>query len=328
MMIGRIGSTVRLTAIPGICAVGILLLSSPLPAIEGEKAVTAKVIEIVGKVEIAPPGQDPRTVAPGDFIYEDEEVTIPRGGAAILAIHDNTLREFRGPSTVTISLDRIEAGSVLGTLTTTVSDMLFSSSQPASQAVMATRAVGDATNEVSLPVLIQPAPGEHLISMPRQFRWRGIRGVSLYRITLYNASEMMWQTTTPETEVRWPGKDLRFDPGQTYYWVVEALVGNTALRSEACDFTLLERADVEGLSKALSEAAASIAEPARSLPLQVRLCVDMRAYSMALEVLNASIEDAPPPEAFALRAEVYKTLGLKDQAVSDYRRAVTLLRTD
>ena len=317
-------NSARLILITGLCAMAILTLSSGPNATEVEKAISAKVIEIVGQVEVGAPGQPAGGATAGDFIHEGEQLIIPRGGSATLAMYDKTLREFTGPSTVTISRDKVESGTVLGNLTAAVADMLFSSSRPSSQAVMATRAIGDASDEVSLPILTQPAPGENLISMPRQFKWFGIRGVPLYRITVYSASEMMWQATSAETDVRWPAKDCNFDPGQTYYWVVEALVGNTTLRSEAGDFTLLEKESAADLLKVLDEAAASVSEPARALALQARLCLDMRAYSRALEVLNASIESAPTPEAFALRAEVNEALGLKEQAVSDYRRAVDL----
>jgi hypothetical protein len=321
-----IRNSARLSVITGVCTVAVLTLSIGLHATGVETAISAKVIETVGPVEIGVPGQPPREATPGDFIHEGEQLIVPRDGSATLAMYDKTLREFTGPSNVAISRDRVEAGTVLGNLTTAVTDMLFSSSRPSSQAVMATRAIGDASDKVSLPILTQPAPGENLISMPRQFKWLGIRGVPLYRITVYSESEMMWQATSPEPDVRWPVKDCVFDPGQTYYWVVEALVGNTSLRSEAGDFTLLDKKSAAGLSKALDEAAASVGDPAKALALQARLCLDMRAYSRALEILSASIEEAPTPEAFALRAEVNRALGLKEQAVSDYRRAVDLQR--
>ena len=311
-------------AVPGTLAAGVLCLLVPLGGVAGDGIIGAKIIDVVGQVEIRSPGQAPGLAAPGDFIYEGQELAVSKGGAATLAMYDKTLREFRGPSTIAISRDHVEAGTVLGNLTSAVAEMLFSSNRPASQAVMATRAIGDASSTVSLPVLTQPAPEENLTEMPRLFKWRGIRGVPLYRIAVYTSSEMMWQATTAETEIRWPAKDCHFDPGQTYYWVVEALVGNTTLRSEAGDFTLLDKEGAEGLSRALDEAATSIAQPAMSLAVQARLCLDLHAYSRALEVLNAAVEAAPSREAFALRAEVNDALGLKEDALSDYRKAMGL----
>jgi hypothetical protein len=294
----------------------------------GEEAIAAKVIETAGNVEVSVSGQSPSVVAPGDLIYEGQELKVHRGGIAILAMYDKTLRKFTGPSTVTIQREPEEVGTVLGNLTAAVADMLFTSKRPTSQAVMATRAAGDAADQMSLPILTQPALGENLATMPRQFRWRGIRGVPLYRITVYNATEMMWQATTPETEVRWSVRDCDFNTGQTYYWVVEALVGNTTLRSDAGDFTLLDKERVEELSRALSDVAASLTDPARSLALQARLCLDTQAYSKAYEVLGTAIETTPSPEAFALRAELNDALGFNEETVSDYRKAMDLYRAE
>jgi tetratricopeptide (TPR) repeat protein len=193
---------------------------------------------------------------------------------------------------------------------------------------MATRSIDSGDDVVSLPVLTQPAPGENLVTMPRQFRWRGIRGVPLYRVTVYNSSEVMWQTTTAEASVRWPVKDCDFASGQTYYWVVEALVGNTILRSQAGEFTLYDRESSANLTKALGEAGASVSDPAGSLTLKARICLDSRAYSKAMEVLNESIDAAPSAEAYALRAEVNGAIGRSEDAIADYREAISLSATD
>jgi len=314
----------------GVCAIVLLAMTAPLLATEarGDREVGAKVIETKGTVEIAADGQASREAAPGDFIYEGEDLTVHKGSAATLAMYDKTLREFNGPTTLTIRKGSVEGGTVLGNLTAAVADMLFSSNPQTSQAVMATRSVDTGTDVASLPVLTQPAPGENLVHMPRQFRWRGIRGVPLYRVTVYNSSEMMWQATTSEARARWPVKDCDFGPGQTYYWVVEALVGNTILRSQAGEFTLLDKESGAGLARVLNEADESVSDPAMSLALKARLCLDSRAYSKAMDVLDESIEAAPSAEAYALRAEVNDALDLTEEAISDYRKAMSLAATN
>ena len=313
-----------------ICAAVILALTATAFSADaaGEGEAGAKVIEIEGKVEITAEGQAAREAKPGDFVYEGEDLTIKSGGAATLAMYDKTLREFTGPATLSIRKGSVEGGTVLGNLTAAVADMLFSSNPQSSQAVMATRSIDTGDDVVSLPVLTQPAPGENLVSMPRQFKWRGIRGVPLYRVTVYNSSEVMWQTTTAEAKVRWPVKDCDFASGQTYYWVVEALVGNTVLRSQAGEFTLLDKESSAGLARVLGEADASVSDPAISLALKARLCLDSRSYSKAMEVLDGSIEAAPSAEAYAMRAEVNDALGRSEDAIADYRKAMSLAATD
>ncbi len=314
----------------GMCTFLLLAMTVPPLAADaaGDKDAAAKVIEIKGTVEITAEGQAAREAKPGDFVYEGEDLTIHNGSAATLAMYDKTLREFTGPTTLSIREGSAEGGTVLGNLTAAVADMLFSSNPQSSQAVMATRSIDMGADVVSLPVLTQPAPGENLASMPRQFRWRGIRGVPLYRVTVYNSSEVMWQATTAEVKVRWPVKDCEFGSGQTYYWVVEALVGNTVLRSQAGEFTLLDKESAAGLARVLGEADASVSDPAMSLALKARLCLDSQAYSKAMEVLDGSIEAAPSAEAYALRAQVNDALGRTEDAIADYKKAMSLAVTD
>jgi len=314
----------------GICVLVLSAMAAPLVAadVAGGREAGAKVIEIKGKVEIAAEGQAAREAKPGDFVYEGEDLTVHNDGAVTLAMYDKSLREFTGPATLSIRQGSAEGGTVLGNLTAAVADMLFSSDPQSSQAVMATRSIDTGDDVVSLPVLTQPAPGENLVSMSRQFRWRGIRGVPLYRVTVYNSSEVMWQTTTAETRARWPVKDCDFASGQTYYWVVEALVGNTVLRSQAGEFTLLDKEGSADMARVLSDTDASVSDPARSLALKARICLDSRAYSKAMDVLDASIESAPSAEAYALRAEVHDALGRTEDAIADYRKAMSLAATD
>lgn len=318
------------TVILGICVLVFLALTAPLLSSEapGNRKIGAKVVKVKGPAEVSSEGLKSRQVKWGEFIYEGESLTIYRGGSATLAMYDRSMREFNGPATLTIREGTTEGGTVLGRLTAAVADILFRSSPQTSQAVMATRSIDTGDDVIALPVLTQPAPGEHLVSMPRQFRWRGIRGVPLYRITVYNSSEVMWQNTTSDATIRWPVKDCDFASGQTYYWVIEALVGNTVLRSQAGEFTLLDKEEAAGLGNTLSEAEASVSDPALSLALKARLCLDSQAYSRAMELLDQSIEAAPSAEAYALRAEVNDVLGLTEEAVSDYRRAVSLTATN
>jgi Tfp pilus assembly protein PilF len=106
--------------------------------------------------------------------------------------------------------------------------------------------------------------------------------------------------------------------------VVEALVGNTILRSQAGEFNLLDKVRGGELASALSEAEASVSDAALALALKARLCLSSQAYSRAIEILDESIEAAPSSEAYALRAEVNDALGRSEQAIEDYRKAVNL----
>jgi hypothetical protein len=316
---------IQVIALVAACALAIAATLAPAVWAGGPEAegASAKVIEVKGKVEIGAPGETARDAEPGDFIGAGEEVKVHGASAVTLALADNTLREFAGPTTLVIREDGAEGGTVLGDLTAAVANMLFSSNERPAGAVMATRAV-TADASVSVPVLVRPAPGENLMEMPRKLEWKAIQGVPLYRVSVYSSSQMMWQGTTSEAGARWPAKDCTFEPGNTYYWVVEALVGNSTLRSHAADFTLLAGEESKSLSAALDEAGASVADAASSLALKVRICMDARAYSRAVDILYESIREAPTRNAYLLRAEVYGEMGLAEEAARDYREAMAL----
>lgn len=173
-------------------------------------------------------------------------------------------------------------------------------------------------------VLTQPAPGENLTNMPGEFKWRGIRGVRRYRVAVYTSSRMMWEITTPESKARWSAKDCDFRPGETYHWAVEALVGNTGLTSEAAGFTILSRESVTDLANALKSVDASVMDSAAAFTAKAQICLDARAFSKALEMLDKSIEISPSRPAYTLRAEIRGAIGLHEDAILDLMKAMAI----
>lgn len=318
----RIVCALAVSAVLAACAAG-AVWGAEVP---GGKAIGAKVISAAGGAAGGVTGGTPRALAPGDFVYFGEDVIVPKGGSVTLALSDKTLREFAGPATVSIRQDAgPSGGSVIGNLTSAVADMLFSGKQRTADAVMATRSVQAGPDIAgSVPVLIHPAPGENLMETPKQFTWKGLEGVPLYRVSVYSASQMMWQGTTSETRAACPPKTCEFRPGEVYYWVVEAVVGNTTLRSRAADFTVLAAAQKSGLAVALAEADHAVPDAMAAMALKARLCLDAGAYAKALEVLDQAIAGAPSRAAYLLRAEAHGAMGLVEEAVSDYRAALAL----
>jgi tetratricopeptide (TPR) repeat protein len=146
--------------------------------------------------------------------------------------------------------------------------------------------------------------------------------VPLYRVSVYSASQMMWQSTTAELEASCPARTCDFRPGETYHWVVEALVGNTTLRSGAAVFTIAPADHMSSLARALTDADASVTDPRSAMALKVRLCLDSGAYTRALALLDQAIAAAPSRPAYALRAEVNSRMGLVEEALGDYRKAL------
>jgi hypothetical protein len=310
----------------GLCALGGLVATNSACGSDnpGNDAVGAKIVQIEGMAEVGMPGETARVSRAGDFINYGEDMVLHKGSTVTLAFSDRTLREFTGPATVSIRREAGPAGgTVLGNLAAAVADMLFSGKPRTSEAVMATRAVGAGIDaRTSVPVLMNPAPGENLADPPKQFRWKAVDGVPLYRVSVYSTTQMMWQGTTSESEAICPGKTCDFTPGQVYYWVVEALVGNTTIRSQAADFSVLSAAERSALSKALDEVDSSGLDQAAAMALKARLCLDSGAYAKAASMLDQAIAGSPSRAAFTLRAEVNEARGLVEAALSDYREAM------
>jgi hypothetical protein len=315
---------VSVLAVTFLCAsfsTATLLLSADAPT----RTIGAKIVSASGVVEVKGTGGVTRVLKPGDPVYFDEDISIAGGSSATIALSDKTLREFAGPATLTLRANAgPEGGTLVGNLTAAMGDMLFSGRTRSSDAVMATRGAGQVADAGSAPVLVHPASGENLLEAPRQFRWKGIEGVPLYRVSVYSTSQMMWQGTTSETRASCPPRTCEFLPGGTYYWVVEAVVGNTTLRSRAASFALFAAEETSALSRALGDADVSVSNPTAAAVMKARLCLDAGAYSKALEVLDKAIAASASRSEYMLRAEADEAMGLTEEAISDYKAASAL----
>jgi hypothetical protein len=307
-----------------ICTIIVTSVATSIAYAAGQ--VGARIIEIEGAAEAGAPGMETRALKPGESISVGEEINVQRGNTVTLALSDGTLRKFTGPTTLSVGEDPSKAGgTVIANLTAAVTDMLFSAEQQTSEAVMATRRVEHpGESRITVPVLIYPAPGERLMDLPRELRWMTVQGVPLYRVSVYNSSEMMWQSTISGAKATCPPRTCNFKPGETYYWVVEALVGNTTLRSEAGDFMILPGERRSELYKVLDEAGVAVQDDGIVSLLKARLCVDAGVFTKAIEILDGHLQESPDRSAYLLRAEIAETMGLMDSAISDYKRAITL----
>jgi hypothetical protein len=260
-----------------------------------------------------------------------EEVKVHAGSAVTVAMRDGTVREFAGPTTLVIEHDRGgTGGTVLANLASALIDMLFRQEERASETVMATRHVAvDDGRKMLVPVLVHPAPGARLLRAPAVFEWIGIQGVRLYRVSVYSTRELLWQETTSASRAGCPAEGCDLRPGETYYWVVEALVGDTTLRPEAADFEILGAEAREGLESALTATDSSVGDSRTAMILKVNICMDANVFDTAAEILDRYIEDGPSDRtAYMLRGEISERMGLAEDAVHYYRKALMALPPD
>lgn len=288
--------------------------------------VGARVLEIEGVVQSKMFGEKTRLLAPGDFIRIGEELNIGGESWIALVMADSTVRKFDGPATITIEEDlRKTGGGILARLGSAVVGVLFSQEQEKPEAVMTTRRVEGLEDKSYLPLLVHPAPGSGVLEKPAEFKWRKVEGVPLYRVSVYSSDRILWQGTTSDSRIDCPSEHCDFAPGEQYYWVVEGLVGNSALRSKAAEFRVLTQDARSELYEALAQADSACPDPDLAIIVKVRLCLNLNLYHKALELFDSYWKEGSfDRRAYTLRAEIKEKMGLFEDALFDYRNASSM----
>ncbi len=286
----------------------------------------ARVLEIEGVVQSKMFGEKTRLLAPGDFIRIGEELKISGDSWVSLAMADSTVRKFDGPATITIEEDlRKTGGGILARLGSAVVGVLFSQEQEKPEAVMTTRRVEGVEDKSYLPLLVHPAPGSGVLEEPAEFKWRKVEGVPLYRVSVYSSDRILWQGTTSDSHIHCPSEHCDFTPGEQYYWVVEGLVGNSALRSKAADFKVVPPAAKSEIYEALAQTDSTCPDPDLAIMVKIRLCLNLNLYHKALELFDSYWKERSfDRRAYTLRAEIKEKMGLFEDALFDYRNASSM----
>jgi tetratricopeptide (TPR) repeat protein len=188
---------------------------------------------------------------------------------------------------------------------------------------MVTRKKGEGGRDVAaakhIPVLARPVSGTSLLEEPTEFEWVPVDGIPLYRVSVYSWDRLMWQGTTSNSSIECPPEDCQFEPGGEYYWVVEGLIGNSALRSQPAKFKMLSKDVCSELSRTLSD---------ENLPVlsKAGLCLSLNLYHKALELADFYVTERPSADAkgYRLRAEIKAMMGLYQDAFFDYSEASKL----
>jgi hypothetical protein len=289
----------------------------------GSGVILGRVLELGGVVESRMPGEKGELLRPGMTLTTGAELKVNPDSWVVLTMADNTVRKFSGPSTITMTENPDqEHGSVLTRLGSALAGMLFAQEQEGSEVVMVTREKREGelaeTATAHIPVLVRPTPGSNLLEKPTRFEWVKVDGIPLYRVSVYSWDRLLWQGTTSNSAVECPPEHCQFEPGAEYYWLVEGLIGNSALRSEPAKFKVLPENVRSELSQTLSD---------QGLPVtsKVRLCLSLNLYHTALELVESYVRHRPSDaEAYRLRAEIKGMMGLHQDALLDYLMASQL----
>lgn len=287
-------------------------------------AVLGRVLDLEGVVGFWTPGEGRGLLSPGMTLRTGTELDLKPESWVVVTMADSTVRKFTGPANITMSQSlEQERGSVLTRLGSALVDMLFAAEQEGSEVVMVTRKKeeGDPGETAAKHVLTlaRPAPGASLLEEPTEFEWVQVDGIPLYRVSVYSWDRLMWQGTTSNSSIECPPEECQFEAGADYYWVVEGLIGNSALRSEPAKFKLLPQDIRSELSRTLSD---------ENLPVlsKVGICLSLNLYHKALELADFYLTQRPSADAkgYRLRAEIKGMMGLYQDAFFDYVTASQL----
>jgi len=290
----------------------------------GSDSIWARVLEVEGGVESKISDEETRLLEPGGFLKVGQELSLRSESSVTLVMQDSTVRKFDGPATITIKEDFPKTdGSVLARLGSAIVRLLFIREEQRPEEVLAPREVEDLEDqERYLPLLVYPAPGSVVLEKPAKFEWRKIEGVPLYRVSVYSSNRILWQWTTSDSHIDCPAEHCNFKYGKLYYWVVEGLIGDSALRSKAGEFEVLPQ-------DARSELYEALSDPNLSILIKVRLCLNLNVYDKALELANSHWDEGSfDRKAYLLRAEIKEKMGLFEDASLDYRSASSFPAAD
>ncbi len=283
--------------------------------------IRATVLEIGGSAESKISGEKTEPLRPGHCVKIGEELHIREGSWVVLILADSTVRRFNGPSVITIeeNMAGVE-GNTLARLGSAIVQFLFAQDEERVEGMMATRTPENVKeNRSYFPILLHPAPGSSILNRPTKFKWRKVEGVPLYRLSIYSWDRLMWQGTTSDSEIECSAKHCNFQPGEQYYWLVEALIGNSSLRSKVGEFKILP-------GNVRMELQKTLADPKLSLSSKIRLCLGLNLYDKALDLFDSQWKGKPlDRDAYLLRAEIREKMGLLEDAFLDYKNALNTL---
>jgi|GEM_PF-2946336 len=289
--------------------------------------ICAKVLELHGDVELQPAGDEGRPVQAGDMLSHGDTITLTAGSWVTVAMKDGTVRKLGGPGTVTVEHKMAKKReNIVARLSASVMNLLFTPGAEASEAGMATR--GPSASELPssrVPVLVHPAPNSRLLSAPEVFRWRAVDGIPLYRVMLFDSKDLLWNDVTERASTAFPKGVSDLKPAESYFWVVEGMIGDSSFRSATGEFMVVSESEARSFKAAMDEIDSSCNDPAFATLVKVRMCLDSGMLDEAGHVLEAHYGKGKlDGRGYMLRAEISERKGLLEEALQDYKLAARL----
>lgn len=283
----------------------------------------ARVLECSAPVEIN--RSDERVASPGMYLTVRDTLTIPAGTQVTLLFQDGAIMEFKGPATVGMQSNSFkERGGFLAELAASLKELLFSEKDIYQDVQLGVRYPNlPAETSLRVPQLLLPIPGTNLLEPPVHLRWQPVEGVFLYSVSLFDRNELLWQRKTKNDFIEIPGTELDLEQGQDYVWIVEAIIGNSSLRSEPAVFSILDKGRLSEFASMISNVDNSSIDSDLAEILKLHVYSDFNLKNECYQQVELILKSRPREyTAQIMKAQLLEDMGLYDRAAEIYKTAL------
>lgn len=316
--------------LPMIAAFAVIVALLAL-AVPGWADPLAVAVEIKGSVTVTRAGGGkPQKAALGRGLERGDKIQVGPGGSVTLFFNDGNVIELGEKSTMTIG-GRVGAATgsaaaksgLPSEVFARVSRFVASDSHKSGMLAVAPLRGGE---DAPQPMLLSPRRTSVRETRP-SFTWRSVDGATRYQVSVTGDQGELWSRETGATMLDYPADAPELAAGGDYSCSVRALSETAPLLTDTETFTVLPAEetkqvgnDLQGIEKATGTASSSAA-----MYIAASYLVGRGLYDEAVAQFEALVKvtpDAPGPhEALG---NVYRTIGLTEQAAGEYKRALEL----
>ncbi len=277
-----------------------------------------------GKVTVqSGAGTEASTATFGRGLEAGDRVQLGVGASATILFNDGNVAELSEKSALTIGSSAKSgkgASKLPGDVFAQVSKLTTGGSRKSGLVVMAPlRSSATAAG----PEPITPRQTDVLTARPA-FAWRAVEGAERYRVSLSGDDGELWNREVNTATLAYPADAEALAPDHELLWEVQAFGGSGALGKASASFRVPAQADLDAVRAVLERIRAAGDSPAtRYLAGSYLHARGFQQDALAEFLALATIDPSSPAPHEAL-GDVYRALGLMDQAAAAYDRALDL----
>jgi hypothetical protein len=331
-------SLARMTAVTRVRARRVLLNSAAIALVGvlgGALGATtafadpyAILASVKGKVEVAGKGGTPHAATFGRPLDRGDKVIVAPGGSATVYLSDGNVIELAEKSTVTIggtvTSKSANGAEIPGGVYASVSKFVTAGSRATGLVAMSTmRGAEDAA-----PFLDEPRKSDVISDRPA-FAWRPVPGATRYRITVSGDAGDLWNRETASLLLAYPADAPALARDGDFLWKVEAFNDSGRIREESSVFHVVSADAAAAIDHDLKRIAESAGDATPATHYLSGSYLSGRGlYGEALRHFNELARISPDsPAPHEALGNVYKAVGLMDQAAAEFQKALQLTRT-